>query len=286
MPNPALHISIDLQFLAQIPLLQHGQSHPQFADVQRFLQKFGYLDHNLPITGDLDPPTVGALREFQRFHAVSDGNGNFDAATRDLMSKPRCALSDPVGGVGFSLTCAWGHRDLTFAFGEVTTQVDPNAARDAVRNAFATLAACGVGLSFKEVSDADHPDILIEWRGAKDPDLSMKGGTIAHADFPPGCRVIGNNLPLPVHFDDEEHTWVVGAVIKGLDIETVALHEIGHCLGLQHTNVKGAVMYPYTATNSTLRSLQSDDIAALETQYPRIPQPSVISATLLELLLS
>lgn len=118
-----------------------------------------------------------------------------------------------------------------------------------MRRAFATWAAAGVGLTFSEVAQNQNPDIVIEWRQAADPDHSMVGGVIAHADFPPGCSVIVINPPLPLHYDDQEHTWVDGAVANGFDIETVALHEIGHCLGMLHTNVNGSVMFPLVSPN-------------------------------------
>jgi hypothetical protein len=70
------------------------------------------------------------------------------------------------------------------------------------------------------------------------------------------------------HYDDQEHTWVDGAVANGFDIETVALHEIGHCLGMLHTNVNGSVMFPSVSPNFTLRTLQPDDLAGIRDLYP------------------
>jgi hypothetical protein len=96
----------------------------------------------------------------------------------------------------------------------------------------------------------------------------MVGGVLAHADFPPGFSVIVNGLPLPLHFDDQEHKWVDGAVANSFDIETVALHEMGHILGLAHSNVGGAVMYPYVSANYLKRSLTDDDKQGIRNLYP------------------
>ncbi|PQM32866.1 metalloendoproteinase 3-MMP-like [Prunus yedoensis var. nudiflora] len=78
------------------------------------------------------------------------------------------------------------------------------------------------------------------------------GKIIAHA-FPPSDERF--------HYDADE-TWVVGAVPGGLDLETVALHEIGHLLGLGHSSVPGAVMQPQIPTGYT-QGLNADDIQAL-----------------------
>ncbi len=43
-------------------------------------------------------------------------------------------------------------------------------------------------------------------------------------------------------------------------METVALHEIGHLLGLLHASVPDAVMQAIAITNSTRRVLMQDDI--------------------------
>jgi hypothetical protein len=190
------------------------------------------------------------------------------------MAAARCGLPDLLAGPSpfFSTRCPWNRRNLTYAFGNLSSDVVGNVARAAVRRAFNTWAAAGVGLSFTEVATNANPDIFVEWRQANDPDLSMVGNTLAHADFPPGCTVVINppngRPPQPVHFDDSEHNWADGAAANSFDIETVALHEIGHCLGLQHTTVRGSVMFPSVSSNFTLRALQPDDNAGIRALYP------------------
>ena len=103
---------------------------------------------------------------------------------------------------------------MTYAFGNLCDDVRKNVARNAVRRAFKIWAKAGVGLSFHqaEVDNDDdnnnddgnaNPDIFVEWRQAADPDHSMVGGILAHADFPPGCSVIVSGLPIPLHNDNE-----------------------------------------------------------------------------------
>lgn len=75
--------------------------------------------------------------------------------------------------------------------------------------------------------------------------------------------------PCPLHFDDGEHRWVDGAVAGSFDVETIALHELRHILGLYHSTSLGAVMYAATINgNKTKRTLQLDDIRAIRNMYP------------------
>jgi len=78
-------------------------------------------------------------------------------------------------------------------------------------------------------------------------------GTLAHAYYPPPN---GNSAAGDMHFDSAEN-WTCNT--SGMDIGVVALHEIGHSLGLGHERTTTiALMNPYY--NSSLNTLQSDDI--------------------------
>lgn len=52
------------------------------------------------------------------------------------------------------------------------------------------------------------------------------------------------------------------------DINGVMVHEVGHVIGIGHSSVAGATMYPsVSACNTSPRSLASDDIAARDNLY-------------------
>jgi hypothetical protein len=52
------------------------------------------------------------------------------------------------------------------------------------------------------------------------------------------------------------------------DIDGIMVHEVGHVIGIGHSNVAGATMYPtVSACNFNNRTLEADDIAAMTNLY-------------------
>ena len=66
-------------------------------------------------------------------------------------------------------------------------------------------------------------------------------------------------------FFNEAFNWTTDELGGGFDIETVALHEIGHAIGLGHENGVPSVMATYY--NGVQRDLFADDIAGVEAIY-------------------
>ncbi len=104
------------------------------------------------------------------------------------------------------------------------------------------------------------------------------GGTLAQAYFPDdvnSARIAGD-----VQFDSSE-VWEVGNALGGqaFDLVWVAVHEIGHSLGLDHLNATGSVLAPYVSPNQTFVNLSAADIAAALAVYaPATGTSSVSSA--------
>ncbi|TQM26456.1 putative peptidoglycan binding protein [Nocardia bhagyanarayanae] len=268
--------------VAEVADTKFGEATPNFGNVQCFLQRFGYLledsketpesGHGGPararVTGILDADTSTALARYQDFHGLPV-TGLFDTATREMMTRPRCGLPDSAAiPLRFVRACAWRKTWLTYSFDTGTADIAGDDERQAVRNAFVTWAAAAP-LAFTEVAPNQHPDVLIRWGNANCGDTDMTGGVAAHADYPPGCGRYGNALPRPVHFNDQQVTFIIGAAANSLDLESVALHEIGHILGLQHSDDPGALMANEAiAFNTMRRALTNDDVEGIRKLYP------------------
>ena len=160
---------------------------------------------------------------------------------------------------------SWDSNDLTYSFNNGTADIAGNEEQDSVVQAFALWAEVSP-LTFTEVSVAGDADIIVSFEiDAHGDGASFDGvnGILAHAFFPPPSGDFAGDI----HFDDAE-TWSGDARDSSgqpIDLVTVAAHEIGHSLGLSHTNVAGALMEPiYTGSH---RFLAQDDIDGIQALY-------------------
>jgi predicted Zn-dependent protease len=97
-------------------------------------------------------------------------------------------------------------------------------------------------------------------------------GVLGHGFFPIS-PVRRSGLLGEVHLDRNEN-WMDAYKSKssnGIDLFAVILHELGHVLGLKHTDVKDAVMYPYYSKSK--RELRDDDIQGLRYIYADVVTP-------------
>ena len=88
-----------------------------------------------------------------------------------------------------------------------------------------------------------------------------------------GSRIIDADIV----FWDGGFTFFAGTsgCTGGFYIEDIAAHEFGHALGLGHSTVSGATMYPSVSScNTGNRTLDADDISGVRALYPPPPTPT------------
>lgn len=125
-----------------------------------------------------------------------------------------------------------------------------------------------IPVSFTETRDYQSADIRIGfYLGDHGDGQPFDGvlGVLAHAFSPENGRL---------HLDAAE-TWAVDfQSVKSkvaVDLESVATHEIGHILGLAHTSVKEAIMYPSLSPRTKKSDLKLDDVRGIQALYGSNP---------------
>ncbi|CAK9146269.1 unnamed protein product, partial [Ilex paraguariensis] len=269
-----------------------GQKVDGVAKLKRYFQYFGYLNSSTNCTDDFDDVFESALRTYQ-LNFNLNATGELDGPTLKKLVSPRCGNADIINGTSsmnsgkgpsatpihlstvshytfFPGTPRWpaSRTELSYGFSP------DNQISDTVKNVFSGAFERWsevTPLTFTETTSFYTADIKIGFfagdHGDGEPFDGVLG-TLAHAFSPPSGRL---------HLDDDENWVVDGNFIdapsgtSAVDLESVAVHEIGHLLGLGHSSVEEAIMYPTISSGSRKTELANDDIEGIQVLYGANP---------------
>ncbi|NWR43005.1 MMP7 protein, partial [Regulus satrapa] len=222
-----------------------------------------YLDQFFPIfTKTQNLSIEERIKEMQKFFHVTV-TGKLDVETEKIMNMPRCGMPDVAEYQTFPGTPKWEKTHLTYKILSFTSDLPRNKVVDAIKRALMVWSDV-TPLKFRRVYTGSA-DIEIKFARREHGDgapFDGKGGTLAHA-FPPGEGRGGD-----AHFDDDER-W--SDVNQDINLFLVAAHEFGHSLGLDHSNVRGALMYPlYSYQNPETFKLPEDDRRGIQKLYGKL----------------
>ena len=258
----------------QAEVMRPGSTGPEVILVYEYLQKYGYFPNKKlaaayegfrPIVDAVpaDPSVFDAVLErgikaYQTQHGIPV-TGLIDAPTRRLMDAPRCGLPD-TSTAPYKLASKWGKTKLTYTFLSQSSDLPKTQLDAALANAksrWEDVADLTLTLVPKSPSDITVSFFAKMDHGPGFNDFDGPSNVLAWGHYPENGRL----------YFDEDETWSEALPIPSgsIDLQTVATHEFGHVLGLDHSNDTTAVMYAYYT--GARRELSADDIDGIRKHY-------------------
>ncbi|CAF0913210.1 unnamed protein product [Didymodactylos carnosus] len=248
-----------------------------------YLSKYGYLPRSDLETRALrtDHEIYSAIRRLQHYAGVPV-TGKLDETTVKLIRRPRCGLPD-FDNRHIQRPQSFGNRKkryvlqgqkwaktyLTYKITNYTPDMSRESVDRAIYHALLIWSYPSM-LRFRAATEHEEPDIEFLFAQGYHEDgyrFDGKGAVLAHAFYPD--EYLGGD----VHYDEDEDWTAYRENEYGLmDLFSVTVHELGHSLGLMHSNIPDAIMFPYYRGYSPDIKLHSDDIAGIRTLYGEPPQ--------------
>ncbi|CAG0916017.1 unnamed protein product, partial [Notodromas monacha] len=290
--SSAMEMSNDEKMMAAMEIMSSIQVHR--VDQKEYMMRYGYVSPNetmVSLMTDADT-TMKGLNSLLDMANITDTEGkirgilkpdpfrvNFTGkannALMDFIRGRRCGMRDFPGVDEVPATSTetrrkkryalqgsrWRRPNLTYRINQYSrgkngVQLPAQEIDRIMAAAFQTWENV-TNLRFTRASRGMSVDIDIDFAKQEHGDGSPfdgRGQVIAHAYYPS----YGGDS----HFDDEE-LWTSNEN-AGTNLLQVAVHEFGHALGLEHSNVMSAIMFPRYQGYIPNFKLDPDDVIGIQ----------------------
>ncbi|EHB12881.1 Matrilysin [Heterocephalus glaber] len=261
MPLTLLWVMYLLPSHFALPLPQEAgdMNKLKWEQAQDYLQRFYFLDSKTKDANSFKDK----LKVMQKFFHLPL-TGKLSSYIIEIMQKPRCGVPDVAAYSLFTNKPKWTSNVITYRIISYTSDL-PRIKVDEIVAKALSLWSKEIPLSFRRIRFGTA-DIEIGFARGAHGDFNPfdgPGNILAHA-FPPGPGLGGD-----VHFDKDEY-WTDGSSL-GNNFLYAATHELGHSLGLSHSNNPNAVMYPtYEIADFQSFKLARDDVESIQELYGNI----------------
>ncbi|XP_033001641.1 macrophage metalloelastase-like [Lacerta agilis] len=197
------------------------------------------------------------IKQMQEFFHLKV-TGKIDTETMQVMDQPRCGVPDVLEYRTFG-TDGWNKNLLTYRINNYTPDMTRTQVDAAIAKAFKVWSDVTPLQFIKTTGPADIEIYFAYNEHGDNIPFDGRSGVLAHA-FAPGLGLGGD-----AHFDEAER-W--SETNREVNLFLVAAHEFGHSLGLAHSNVRGALMYPtYFYVDPNNFRLSDDDRDGIQSLY-------------------
>ncbi|XP_059624721.1 metalloendoproteinase 3-MMP-like [Cornus florida] len=282
------------KFLQHLEGSHKGKTVEGLGELKRYLEKFGYLNYGAQHDSktkfsnhihvndeEFDELLESAVGAYQSNYHLNI-TGILDSETIQHMMLPRCGVPDVVNVTNslsstqikqtklFNMVAMYSFFPgrprwplsktyLTYSFQSSAQVVGLQELRLVCSRAFRKWQNVSP-FTFVEAPQGAVGDIVIGFHRGNHNDgapFDGPGGVFAHSFAPTKGWF---------HYDADED-WSSNPNMSQIDLESVAVHEIGHVLGLGHSRDRNAIMYASLPTGTIKRNLSTDDIQGIRALY-------------------